>query len=85
MSVFEYNTFETIDFLLRRDWFVDTADIMELLWTADQETYDRVVANRKIYSERIRHMLEPINSIPGKKRRQFVLKVVPELSLTREQ
>lgn len=59
MSVFEYTPFEDIDILLKRDWFLDQESILELLWTADQDTYDKIVANRMAYSMRIRWMLCP--------------------------
>jgi hypothetical protein len=64
MSVFEYRTFDDIDFLLKRDWFLDNEGIMDLLWTADQPTYDRIVDNRKAYSQRIRLLLAPVEYLP---------------------
>lgn len=64
MNAFECNDFETIDFLLKRNWFLDTQGIYDLLWTADQETYDRIVANRKEYSRDIRWILCPADFLP---------------------
>ena len=59
MSVFEQTDYETMDFLLRRDWFVDESAIYELLWTADQPTYDKIYANRRDYSNRVKQVLCP--------------------------
>ena len=59
MSVFEYTDYETIDFLLKRDWFVDEQAIYELLWTADVPTYDKIYANRRAYSTRVKQVLCP--------------------------
>lgn len=59
MSVFEYTDYETMDFLLRRDWFLDSQSIYDLLWTADEETYAKIYANRMAYSTRIKHVLCP--------------------------
>ena len=59
MSVFEYTDYETMDFLLRRDWFINEQAIYELLWTADERTYAKIYANRREYSNRIKHVLCP--------------------------
>jgi len=59
MSVFEYTDYQTMDFLLRRDWFVNEQAIYELLWTANEATYAKVYANRREYSNRIKHVLCP--------------------------
>lgn len=59
MSVFEYTDYETMDFLLRRDWFIDEQSIYELLWTADEQTYAKIYANRREYSNRVKQVLCP--------------------------
>lgn len=58
-SVFEYRTFEDIDLLLKRDWFLDSENIWELLWTADVDTYERLEKNYAAYSPRIQYFLRP--------------------------
>lgn len=52
-------SFEDVDFLLKRNWFMDEDDIYELLNTADDETYWKIVDNRKNYSLPIRMILAP--------------------------
>jgi hypothetical protein len=52
-------SFEDVDFLLKRNWFVDEQDIEDLLWTADDETYLKIEANRAAYPMRIRMHLAP--------------------------
>lgn len=59
MSVFENTDYETMDALLRRDWFIDEQGIYDLLWTADEQTYAKIYANRLEYSTRIKHVLCP--------------------------
>jgi hypothetical protein len=51
--------FEDIDFLLKRNWFIDEQDIEDLLWSADDETYLKIEANREAYPMRIRMHLAP--------------------------
>jgi hypothetical protein len=77
MSVFEYRTFEDIDFLLKRDWFLDNEGIMDLLWTADQPTYDRIVENRKEYSQRIRVLLAPMDNMPTPRKVSLSVSLTP--------
>jgi hypothetical protein len=59
MSVFEYTDYETMDALLKRDWFVDEQGIYELLWTADEDTYAKIYANRHAYSNHVKQVLCP--------------------------
>lgn len=82
MPVFEPTPYETIDFLLRRDWFLDDDGILDLLWTADQAAYDRLVENRKTYSARIRRILGPLDHLPDISRLKLRVAVVPSLSPT---
>jgi hypothetical protein len=55
--------FEDVDFILKRDWFVDTESIVDLLWELSEEVYWQVVEHRHEYSLRIRELLES-NTIP---------------------
>lgn len=48
---------DTLDFLLKRDWFVDDEAILEELDWADQEAWDYVCENRESYSERVRECI----------------------------
>ena len=59
MSVFAYTDYETMDVLLRRDWFINEQAIYELLWTADEATYAKIYANRRAYSKRVKQVLCP--------------------------
>lgn len=55
--------FEDVDFILKRDWFVDTESIVDLLWELSEEVYWQVVEHRHEYALRIRELLES-NTIP---------------------
>lgn len=52
-------SFESIDFLLKRNWFMDEDGIYDLLDTADDDTFWRIVDNRKSYSLQIQMILSP--------------------------
>ena len=54
--------FEDVDFVLKRDWFVDTDGIIDLLWELSEEVYLQVVEHRHEYSLRIREFLESDNT-----------------------
>jgi hypothetical protein len=51
-------TTDDIDYLLRRDWFVDEESIHELLWYAHYDSWDWLVANKNRYSYRIRIIID---------------------------
>lgn len=90
MNAFECNTFEEIDAHLKRDLFMDESAIHTLLWTADQATYDKIVANRKEYSQRIRWILCPQDFLPDPAKLKYKIleveiKDLPSQSLTPEQ
>lgn len=48
-----------IDFLLRRDWFLDEQGISDLLWTADEDTYNKILEKKNEYSLRVQWVLSP--------------------------
>jgi len=50
--------FEDVDFILKRDWFVDTESIVDLLWELSEEVYWQVVEHRHEYALRIRELME---------------------------
>ncbi len=52
------HTFEDVDFLLKRDWFLDTQDILQLFWELPEDIYLTVIENRRAYAPRIRDLLE---------------------------
>lgn len=52
-------SFESIDALLKRNWFMNEDDIYDLLDTADDETFWKIVDNRKRYSLHIQMILSP--------------------------
>lgn len=58
-SFYDSYDFETVDSLLSRDWFIDNADIDDVLNFANKNAWDLVYANRTKYSTRIRMLIEP--------------------------
>lgn len=52
------HTLEDVDFLLRRNWFFDTQDILGLLWELPEDLYLEIIARRSNYAPRIRDLLE---------------------------
>lgn len=52
-------SFEDVDFLLKRDWFMSVEDIEDLIWELHQHVFDRVLEHRLEYSYRIQDVLMP--------------------------
>jgi hypothetical protein len=48
---------DTLDFVLKRNWFLDDESILEELDWANQEAWDYVCANRESYPERVRECI----------------------------
>lgn len=46
-----------IDYLLRRNWFLDYDSLIHVLWLADEESWEWIVANRKRYTENIQEVI----------------------------
>jgi hypothetical protein len=63
---FEYMSYDDLNFLLKRDWFVYTQDIHDLLAYADDKTFWKLYANRTEYSQRIREVIAPLDYIHDK-------------------
>lgn len=49
--------FLEIDFLLRRDWFNEDSDILDLVWEASEEAFEKIMKNVNSYSDRVRNVL----------------------------
>lgn len=49
--------FQEFDSLLRRNWFVDDADIIDCVWDASEEVFERIMKNVYSYPERVRNVL----------------------------
>jgi hypothetical protein len=49
--------FSEIDSLLRRDWFVEDDDIIDLVWDVYDDVFDRIMSSVDSYSERVRNVL----------------------------
>jgi len=49
--------FLEFDSLLRRDWFISDDDIVELVWDASEEVFEKIMKNVNVYSERVRTVL----------------------------
>jgi hypothetical protein len=52
------HTFDDVDFLLKRNWFLDIQDILSLFWELPEDIYQRVIEARNEYAPRIRDLLE---------------------------
>lgn len=64
----EVDTFEDefleFDTLLRRDWFVDDGDIVDLVWDASHEVFQMIMKNMPMYSARVRTVLTNTFDMP---------------------
>jgi len=49
--------FLEFDFLLRRNWFDEDYDIIDLVWEASEEVFERIMKNVDVYPERVRLVL----------------------------
>ena len=49
---------DTVDYLLKRNWFVDNEGIIELLELANQQAWEYVCKNRMFYSQRVRDVID---------------------------
>jgi hypothetical protein len=49
--------FVQFDSLLRRNWFVNDYDIIDLVWEASEEVFERIKSNLHTYPERIQEVL----------------------------
>jgi hypothetical protein len=63
---YEYMSFEDLDFLLKRNWFVCDQDIHDLLAYADDDTFWELYAVRDQYARRIRQIIAPLDYIHDK-------------------
>jgi hypothetical protein len=63
---FESPDFDTVDFLLKRDWFVDIQSIHDLLRRTTDSVFWEVFHNRQEYSQRIREVIAPLDYIPDR-------------------
>jgi hypothetical protein len=71
---FENMPFDDLDFLLRRDWFHTVQDIHDLLAYADDETFWKLYANRRSYSQRVREVIAPLDYIHDKPLFKFTVR-----------
>jgi hypothetical protein len=58
-SIYEWFDFETMDILLKRDWFIDRESIIQTLDMASQDAWERICKNRNRYSKRIQDVIDP--------------------------
>lgn len=79
---FESPTFETADLLLKRNWFVNTQDIHDLLRTTSNEVFWNIYHNRTQYSQRIREIIAPYDYIPNKAALKLKVADLTDLHLT---
>ena len=63
---FDSPTFETADFLLKRNWFVDVQSIHDLLRTTSNAVFWELFHNRYQYPQRVREVLAPNDYIPDR-------------------
>ena len=57
-GIYEWLDIETVDYLLKRNWFTENEGIVELLELANQQAWEYVCKNRMIYSQRVRDMID---------------------------
>lgn len=63
---FQSPTFETVDSLLKRNWFESTQDIHDLLRTTSNSVFWDLFHNRGEYPSRVRQVLAPRDYIPDR-------------------
>ena len=63
---FQSPSFDTVDRLLKRDWFVSVQDIHDLLRTTSDSVFWEVFHNRGQYSQRICEVIAPLDYIPDR-------------------
>jgi len=56
--------FKTADTLLKRNWFVDDNDLLDLLYTTDNNAWERICNNAGQYSDHIRDMIQEFSAPP---------------------
>lgn len=49
--------FSEFDFLLRRNWFYESQDIIDLVWDASEEAFQKIMENVYTYPDRVTHVL----------------------------
>jgi len=68
------HTVYDVDFLLRRNWFLDINDANELLWSLPDAMFEQIWERRWIYPPRIRILLQ-CDRIPDELRSKLKWKV----------
>ena len=63
---FQSPSFDTVDRLLKRDWFVSVQDIHDLLRTTSDSVFWELFHNRGQYSQRICEIIAPLDYIPDR-------------------
>ena len=63
---FQSPSFDTVDSLLKRDWFVSVQDIHDLLRTTSDSVFWELFHNRGRYSQRICEIIAPLDYIPDR-------------------
>jgi hypothetical protein len=63
---FESPTFESADFILKRNWFINTQDIHDFLRTTSDEVFWELFHNRDQYAQKIREVIAPNDYIPDR-------------------
>jgi hypothetical protein len=63
---YESPDFDTADFLLKRNWFVDIQSIHDLLRRTSNEVFWQLFHNRHEYVQRVREVIAPNDYIPDR-------------------
>jgi DNA repair exonuclease SbcCD ATPase subunit len=63
---YESPDFDTADFLLKRNWFVDIQSIHDLLRRTSNEVFWQIFHNRHEYVQRVREVIAPNDYIPDR-------------------
>jgi glutathionyl-hydroquinone reductase len=74
MSEIEYFSFEDLDFLLKRDWFLTLQDIHDLLGYADDDTFWKIYSVRREYPQRVREIVAPLDYVHDKPLFKFTVR-----------
>ena len=72
-------SFEEADHILRRDWFMSSEDIDDLLWKLYEEVYQQVFEIRNTYSQRIQDVFYKYETRPPPRVKELTDEMMEEI------
>ena len=72
-------SFEEADHILRRDWFMSSEDIDDLLWKLYEEVYQQVFKIRHTYSDRIQDVFYKYETRPPSRVKELTDEMMDEI------